>query len=937
VSLRFLALLAPRTLAIAFVAALAPEQGWSQDKLKFDPSRDLDGFEQAAASQHRDLYPLKRYLEQAGQELTVTELAKRIEEWRIARDAVLKRIEAIRADPREAHLYTLERQFAAHPYFSKVRYDVDRSFEGRLFLVQHPPPGTNITRDPRKIADFYGPPMRRMEEAFVKGFVKPLGLNRRSSYAAYTLVVLTDEDEYHAFSQSTEQAWQLSAAYYEPRLSVIVAYGDPFAPDTTPALQRRLVLSEFARALQHAHFQGRAERPTSLWLNLGFASWFGWREGVLAEAKDKTAIDPDALADLARIAEDKTTSEVVLHPLFDLLQVRATGDVVLLAKQRAEAAKVPPPSTETTLRAFYVQAELWSHYLHDAQGGRHREAFLKFFQSSLSGLDGLDAFTLAFRQADLGILDREFYSDLRGEHEKLFPSVKLDRAFFDAPFADRPTARKGALLESAAATTPAASSGPAEPAFAAVAAAVGTGDVDGRHALALAQAMKGDLEGALRALEEIVPTARPPESERISREIERVKQFILLRDGWFAHLARSGDKISGKYRGQEFVATVKSVEDGWVNLGENPLGLSKVPVGIFQPFEIARQAGRKEEQGQAEPWARFWPYILAGEKKWEQLLKDDSAAAVSLREDAGAWYPQLLKTAKAAVALDEIAATPEPSNAKEAGKFLGAVKSLLSTHGDLPLVQRKIEPLRRAASSVILKAYAEQDPGKQCHGTWTTLGHGLANVVYDFAKPEEALDFRRVPDYLREYHGSLPPTVKSEADSVFAVANGEFSGTGSACYRHFVEFATPLALRFDVLFRNAPAKTGQGAFTFMIGACDDNKGSYLACLNFGGLAIADLASQTFKTFPYDEPTLSKKVFRLELRHDGSTVSTWLNGAKKFESTCAGRTNGSVFLWFHSDNPIAIQRLEIDGRVDPAWPEKARAAFFHARLEELGFK
>jgi hypothetical protein len=423
--------------------------------------------------------------------------------------------------------------------------------------------------------------------------------------------------------------------------------------------------------------------------------------------------------------------------------------------------------------------------------------------------------------------------------------------------------------------------------------------------------MHGDLESALRTLESLLPNATElPESSRIPREIERVKQFTLLRDGYFEYLIESGDTISGKYRGQEYLAKVEKVEDGWVHLGENAIGLSKVPLTAFEPFEIARQAGRKEEQGGAEPWARYWPYILVGEKK----------------------------CAKAAASLNEIAAMAEPKNAKDAEKLFAAVKTLLTTYGDLPLVQRKTDALRRAVGGVIMKAYAEQDPSKLCHGTWTTLGNGLVNVVYDFTKPEEAQDFRRVPGYLPEYHKSLPDTAKKEADSAWTVTGGEFVGSGSACYRHFAEFATPLTMRFDVLFRNAPVKPGAAlAFTFMIGACDDAKGSYLACLNFGGLVITDLADRVYTPLSDDKPTMSKKVLHMELRHDGTNVSTWVNGEKKFEAPCAGRTHGSVFLWFHSDNTIAVQRLEIEGRIDPAWPEKAKAAFFRSKLEDMGFK
>ncbi len=657
---------------------------------------------------------------------------------------------------------------------------------------------------------------------------------------------------------------------------------------------------------------------------------------MLAEAQDKTAIDTDALAEVVKIAQDKEERELELHPLIDLIGVRNTSDIVVLAKNRAEAQHSSEPALDRALRAFYMQAALWVHFLHDSQGGRYREPFLKFFQSSMAGLSGLDAFYLAFRGIDLGALDKEFYTYLFAQHERAFPRVHLDHAWSDAPFANRLVGKKPSAPGSAASSIP----GIVPEAFAAGAIAVGPADVDGRHAIALTQALHGDLDGARKTLEELVSLAtEPPENVRIPRELERVKQFQLLRDGYFDYVIKSGEHISGKYRGMEYLAAIEKVEDGWIFLGENALGLSKIPVTALEPFDIARQAGRKEEQGGAEPWARYWPYILVGEKKWELLLKDDSEGAKQLREDARTWYPEVLKCAKAAATLNEIAAMPEPQNAKEAEKLFGVVKALLSTYGDLPLVQRKVNDLRRAVGAVVLRTYAEQDPAKQCHGTWTALGNGLVNIVYEFAKPEELQDFRRVSNYLPDYHKGLPATVKKEEDSNWAVVGGELAGSGAACYRHFAEFAAPITLRYDVVFRNGPAKADKTpAFTFMVGACDDARGSYVSCLNFGGLSVTSMADSIYKNLSNDDkPIMSKKVFKLELRHDGTNVSSYQNGVKQFESGCAGRTSGGVFLWFHTDNTVGIQRLEIDARIDPAWPEKAKAIFYRTKLEEIGFK
>jgi hypothetical protein len=79
------------------------------------------------------------------------------------------------------------------------------------------------------------------------------------------------------------------------------------------------------------------------------------------------------------------------------------------------------------------------------------------------------------------------------------------------------------------------------------------------------------------------------------------------------------------------------------------------------------------------------------------------------------------------------------------------------------------------------------------------------------------------------------------------------------------------------------------------------------------------------------------VYHLELRNDGNVVTTYVNGKKKFEAPAAGRKRGAVLLWFHVDHTIAIQKLEIQGKIDPRWPEKAKMDYYKRRLEEMGLR
>lgn len=926
---------------LAAVVLLAAARG--QDAIKFDPSRDLDGFDQASLSQYSDLYPLRTYLALRDKEIPAADLAQLRERWKSERALVEIEIERIRADPREEYLHEVRKRVHEHPFFGKLALDVDRSVPGCDFFVQRAPVPGPATQGPdyaRRIADFYGPVVKGMQAVFEKTYAVPLGLERRPDLLAWAICILDTEDDYHAFGQTTEQMWRISAAYYEPRLKMIVSYGDPYAPTTTPARQRYLILTEFVRALEHAYFSGKGERPAALWLNLGLASYLAWREGVVEDPAAKNSISPDVLADVVKAAQKKEDRGIFLHPLADLLQLRVTAEVPALAVMRAQELSAKEPDGDRALKLFYQQSALWMHFLHEAQGGRYRDPFLKYFQSAMSGLGGLDAFYVAFRGVDLSVLDRDFYRWVFAEHARVYPTIKLDPAVADAIFADRAPKRppEGAR--------PAPSSAPSLPSslspFSPAAAAVEPKEFEGQHALALLQVVRGDLEPALETLENLAANGPPPpEDVRIARDIERVRQVILLRDAWLESLKRSGQPFVGKYRGVDYVAKVDRVEGGWIHLGDNRAGLSKIPLAALEPYEVARQAGKREEQGTAAPWARLVPYILVGDAKWEQLfreLKDDSAGATQLRDDAKSWYPELLRTAQAATALNQIAMLPEPKTQKDSGRLFDAVKALLTGSGDLPIVQRKTDVLKQIVAGVIVRTYVEQDPGSLCHGTFTALGNGLVSLVYDFTKPEEALDFRKDPGYLADLRTNQQQPVKKEEASAWAVANGELSGSGAACYRHYLDFTGPITLRYDVAFRNTPTAPGtKPAFMFMVGVCDDGAGSYAGCFNFGSAMVIDLATKAFHTVPDEKTAFAKRPYKIELKNDGETVSITVNGEKRQSLPASGRKSGAVILWFHTDNVVAIQRMEIEGRVDSKWAEKARALYYEGKLVELGFR
>jgi hypothetical protein len=85
-------------------------------------------------------------------------------------------------------------------------------------------------------------------------------------------------------------------------------------------------------------------------------------------------------------------------------------------------------------------------------------------------------------------------------------------------------------------------------------------------------------------------------------------------------------------------------------------------------------------------------------------------------------------------------------------------------------------------------------------------------------------------------------------------------------------------------------------------------------------------------FPY----APNRDYSFEVRHDGSTVSVWVDGTKTNEAACSTRRGGEVFLWFHTTLPVSIERFEVRGKTDPASARVLRAARAEQKLSELGF-
>ncbi len=909
-------------LALA-AAAQAPQA------VKFDPSRDLEGFDACYSSEFSELYPLDVYSGMLGREMSAAELQDVHKRWMADCASGDAKVAALRADPREECAWLLRHRMAKSSYFSKITCIEDRSFPGFVFFVQRP--AKDLPDYAASVARDYGPWLAKLQSVFDEQYTKPLKLERQRTHALWAVAILASEGDYFNFwGIHPNPSANAARACYDPLLRLVVGYEDPFKQDGPPADRRYPILNAFVREMLHAYSTSPDGRPGALWLEEGLASYLAYHEGLTPACLDERRIRPATLETIVGLAQAKTKGRVVLHPIEDLVALKSPEDVDALVTRRCDATGAVRPAENDVVNGFYGQSTLWIHFLHRAEDGALEQPFLKYLRWALSFDAGPDAMRLALDKRSLAALDREFFLWVFQEHDRAFPLAKADPAVIEALFADKRPASDN-TASGPTATSPAAPFSPAV-------LAVGPSDIEAQHGLALLQARAGDLEGAIAALNLLADAKpAPPEDARVAREIQRLEQLVRLRDGFLESLRLSGAKWSTEFQGKKVIAAVSKVEGGFVHLSENRQGVPKIPLAALDLLEIAKQAGKKEEQGNAEPWARSYACVLAEDAKWEKLLKDTSDEARALREDARTLYPERLRAGRAASALNALSGATLPHGRQAGEASCESIRSLLASFGDVSIVQRKNGDLKRLAAAAAEAALADVEPASLLHGKWSEIEAGKVSIVYDFDQEAEAQDFRKQVGYMKEWRKAFKLDAGKEEDSSWRVRDGSFEGVGAACYRFALAFSAPMTVRYELRVSDAEAgRTAQ--VDFFVGICDDGKQNCILSSNFGHLKVRDSGQgvDTDVRRPEGFSYFVETPYRLEVRHDGTTVSVWIDGEKSAEAPCATRKGGGVFLWFHTTMPIAIQRLEIEGKVDPASIQALRATCAGKKLAEMGF-
>lgn len=452
-------------------------------------------------------------------------------------------------------------------------------------------------------------------------------------------------------------------------------------------------------------------------------------------------------------------------------------------------------------------------------------------------------------------------------------------------------------------------------------------DASTLFALALAEARAGRTAAARKGIDEALAVVTDEALRaRVEREKERLDRWGALRDAYLAAIAGTKEKLSIVLGGEPAKVDVLRVDAGWVYIGKNQANLQRVSVEELPVGPLAVQM-RKKGAELAEPWVRVWGLVLGGETKWKTLLKGEDEGSRSLRADAED-YAARLALADTVLELDALAALPPTDDPAQAELALGRLKRLKQERGSDPLVLGRKEALRAYAVALNAVLFRALGPAGLLHAKYEEQG-GLVHLAYPFDDPAELTDFEAA-DYMREHHERFP-RLQGQPSGGFSVKKGVLSGIGAACIRLPIQVGAPALVRYDMTFAEPPAGE-EGERYLMAALGDDGQKSFAWVINAGHLEVWTAGGSKQSLLSQDPGLDVGRTYKMEIRTDGRTVEAWRDGQKVMNMPFEREKGGMAFLWLHSDHPVSIGQLEIEGTLDPTSLDRMRDAWVERQLE-----
>jgi hypothetical protein len=914
-------------LALLTLVALAPAAA-AQGEVRFDKAVHLDSWEEAYYSEWSELYDFAPFDAADGRRLSRADLTELQRRWATEVARVRTEVEALEGDPLRLGRFRLDKALSGHPFLSKVGYVVDDSHPPHLFVVQKPP-----KEDPTyvgRISKGYAELFARLEADFVREIAAPLGLSRRPGAETSVVVVLATFGDLQNYASTTQPpAHYRDGGLWDNRLAGTVLHETPFVQRRAAHGRTYAALHGYAHVLLHAYSTSRKTHNWQTFAVEGLADWLANSQPYKRPPTEGAAgtPPPGAFKNFIAVATDPAKRWYAAHPLHEAVQSASYDFYLSALAARAKREGRPEPDVAEAYWAYLRQASLYTHYLMGQEGGALRAPWLEYVKAELTGSRGASVLAASLSGERAKEVDRRFLWWVIEEHRRLFPKIALHQpTVLGLAPAEGDATAKGAATATGAAG---GSATPAEPAL--VTLALDALTPRARLALAIWDVREGRAEDALAALTALAAEVEVERfRERVDRERARVEQWIALRDAWLAAQAAGGGSLSWTEGDKRVKGKLLAVADGELRVDVRKRGEVTLALSALAAPGLARQM--KGAGDLAEPWVRYYPYVLAGDSKWKRLLKGDDAGTAALRADAADDYPERLREAGALGRLQALADRDEPRSPAEGREVLAAIDELRATAWDLEFVVARKPALRALAVAAYGMLFEEVGLDDVVRGKIEPLPGGRMRVSYDFSDPAQLDDFPERKDilFLRTMYKPL------SVDGVgFRIVGGELTGRGKASRRWVLGMTAPMTVRYEMSLDPPSDETLDKSLWYVgVGFCDDGNEDFLMGVNYfnlrgyGGRENELGEIETNRTYPYGA------YVAITIEHDGERVVMRRGDGTETSIKALGNTTGGGFLWLHTDSQIRLDNLVFEGVVDDAALSVVRNAWVTEQLGEF---
>ena len=780
----------------------------------------------------------------------------------------------------------LRKKIESDPAFDGSRFELTLDDRTRVLLTDRLP-----QQRERRLYEAW---LEKLSETLDARYFRPLELGRRTSHPVTPILLLPDGGSFEQFLEKrhgSKSAW--TPSLWDADLRSVVAVTTPVA-----WIQRSAVLRDWAFGAFEAHAP-RESQPNAVWFRRGLACYLTYHLGTQVAELDRHRPDRNAVKRLFELIRKPERRSALWIPFADLANV---SDVASLDRS-------PRGDDPSMSEMFDIQCALLLHFLHHAEDGRYREGVVPFLGRALAGSADASALEEHFGTRDLADLERPFEDYVMRLFEEIFIGTP-DEEELAEPEAPVEVDLSGLTRAASEDRT--------------------------RVGLALWRARNGRLDEAIAALEAGFsgePDPSAPDSA-VSRNLARLRHLRAARDEYLAAGLASGKRTRLQAGERKVNAVIARVADGAIEFAAEDV--PPVQLADIDSVSLALSTGApRDELGKG--WLRAFALALGEDPRWERFLRDDGPAGSALAADIEGRFAGWLAGGRTASALADLAASGVPATPAEARLSATALGDLLAAG---PESRAELAPHREALTALARRAYEltflEEGLQESLGGSLEVLEEGRIRLTYDFGDEAQVADFADFPDYL-EWRRE---TIKGDfPDEPFKLKKDAWRGRGKHCFRHKLRFQAPMRFAYQFTIEKSKSN-GTDAAEFLFGICDNGEESWLGCYGQGELHIQNKRLGTYDSIGRgEEPTafFIKHPHELEIRHDGSRVSTWREGEKRQESPALGLASGYVFVWLTVGSYVRLDDFVIEGTPEPASLRELREAWVTERLATLGFE